>query len=313
MVSNNAWNSQDPAQVAKGGTGRATLTDHGVLVGAGTSAITQLSVGGTGTLLVGAAAADPAFATSATGDFTFTSSTAGATRTLTVSNTDNTNAASKALIVASTGGASSGDAVYQASTTTTTWSWGADNSPTVPSADPWVLAQGTALGTNNVIVAATGGQVLKPLQPLFYGSLPTDDANATGNGANYTLGTVTALTEVIDQGGNFNTNGTFTAPVAGNYCFIVKFGVTSVTAAMTAGSFILTTTSRSFSFAVINWGAVRNGSNAVELTGQTVASMAAGDTATTLIVLTGGAGNTASVRGVAASQDRTYFCGWLEC
>ena len=47
--------------VAHGGTGRATLTDHGVLVGAGTSAITQLAVGATGTVLAGATGADPAF------------------------------------------------------------------------------------------------------------------------------------------------------------------------------------------------------------------------------------------------------------
>lgn len=42
MVTNNSWNSQDPAQVAKGGTGAATLT--GVLTGNGTSAITANAV-----------------------------------------------------------------------------------------------------------------------------------------------------------------------------------------------------------------------------------------------------------------------------
>lgn len=47
--------------VPHGGTGRATLTNHGVLVGAGTSAITQLSVGATGTVLAGSTGADPAF------------------------------------------------------------------------------------------------------------------------------------------------------------------------------------------------------------------------------------------------------------
>lgn len=47
--------------VANGGTGRATLTNHGVLVGAGTSAITQLAVGGNSTVLQGSSGADPAF------------------------------------------------------------------------------------------------------------------------------------------------------------------------------------------------------------------------------------------------------------
>jgi len=42
MVTNNSWNSQDPAQVARGGSGAATLT--GVLTGNGTSAFTVSTV-----------------------------------------------------------------------------------------------------------------------------------------------------------------------------------------------------------------------------------------------------------------------------
>jgi len=49
--------------VANGGTGASTLTDHGVLVGSGTDAITALSVGTNGQLLIGSSAADPIFAT----------------------------------------------------------------------------------------------------------------------------------------------------------------------------------------------------------------------------------------------------------
>jgi hypothetical protein len=57
--------SSDPvfgtAIVAGGGTGATTLTAHGVLVGEGTSAITALSVGTTGQVLIGSTGADPAF------------------------------------------------------------------------------------------------------------------------------------------------------------------------------------------------------------------------------------------------------------
>lgn len=49
--------------VSEGGTGLATLTDHGVLVGSGAADITPLAVGTTGQLLVGATGADPAWAT----------------------------------------------------------------------------------------------------------------------------------------------------------------------------------------------------------------------------------------------------------
>lgn len=49
--------------VANGGTGRQTLTNHGVLIGAATTAITQLTVGTNGQVLLGSTNADPAFAT----------------------------------------------------------------------------------------------------------------------------------------------------------------------------------------------------------------------------------------------------------
>lgn len=58
-------------EVPSGGTGQTTLTNHGVLVGAGTSAITQLAVGTSGQLLVGSSAADPAFGSSVSAATTF--------------------------------------------------------------------------------------------------------------------------------------------------------------------------------------------------------------------------------------------------
>ncbi len=63
--------------VANGGTGRASLTNHGVLVGAATTAITQLSVGTNGQVLIGATAADPVFQTISGSGATITMSAAG--------------------------------------------------------------------------------------------------------------------------------------------------------------------------------------------------------------------------------------------
>jgi hypothetical protein len=51
--------------VADGGSGQETLTNHGVLIGAGTSAITQLAAGTSGQVLQsGGASSDPAYSTS---------------------------------------------------------------------------------------------------------------------------------------------------------------------------------------------------------------------------------------------------------
>lgn len=50
-----------PLSVAQGGTGRATLTVHGVLIGETTGAINQTAAGTTGQMLLGVTGADPAF------------------------------------------------------------------------------------------------------------------------------------------------------------------------------------------------------------------------------------------------------------
>ena len=49
--------------VAHGGTGAATLTSHGVLVGAGTAAVSGLTAGTNGQVLLGSTGANPAFGT----------------------------------------------------------------------------------------------------------------------------------------------------------------------------------------------------------------------------------------------------------
>ena len=53
----------DPLIVGKGGTGAATLTDHSLLVGSGTSAITALGAATNGQLPIGSTGADPTLAT----------------------------------------------------------------------------------------------------------------------------------------------------------------------------------------------------------------------------------------------------------
>jgi hypothetical protein len=63
MATINPIGSNKPIEVSFGGTGWATLTDHGVLVGSAALPITQLAVGTNGQVLVGSTGADPVFAT----------------------------------------------------------------------------------------------------------------------------------------------------------------------------------------------------------------------------------------------------------
>jgi len=63
MATNNAWNSQDPAQVSKGGTGLATLTDGAFMIGNGTDAVEMLGPPSKGDLVVGDGTTTPQFLT----------------------------------------------------------------------------------------------------------------------------------------------------------------------------------------------------------------------------------------------------------
>ena len=79
-------------------------------------------------------------------------------------------------------------------------------------------------GSTEIFRITPTGERTMPLQPCFACSLSADDLNVTGNGASYTLGTVTPFNELLDQGNHFSGTA-FTAPVAGNYYFSgrVKF------------------------------------------------------------------------------------------
>jgi len=58
-----AYKRQSAQPVIEGGTGAVTLTDHGVLVGSGTSAVDALTAGSNGQALIGSTGVDPVFAT----------------------------------------------------------------------------------------------------------------------------------------------------------------------------------------------------------------------------------------------------------
>ena len=81
-----------------------------------------------------------------------------------VSNTDNTNAASHARQLILSGGASGGDAYteYQVNAVTS-WVMGVDNS----AGDRFAISFGSTLGTNNILEAASTGEVGFGLNPVY--------------------------------------------------------------------------------------------------------------------------------------------------
>ncbi len=240
------------------------------------------------------------------GNVDVTKSASGADVSVTSSNTSNTSS-STATHYAIVGGTSAGDAQFQASVSgTTQWTWGIDNSVTSPTADPFVIAQGTALGTNNIMSVATSGEINYPLQPSFLAYLPSSDTNVTGNAATYTLGSVTALTEVFDRGTNFNTNGTFTAPVTGRYQLSVGTRITGCTIA-TTGTININTSNRGFQTSIQRPA----GSTYFQPSLSVLADMDAADTFTCTILSLGEAGETDDILGSASPS--TFMSGSLLC
>lgn len=79
MATMNSIGTAMPIEVSKGGIGADTLTDHGVLFGSGTGAITAATVMTDGQLLVGSSAADPAPHTITSSDSTIAFTTGGGT------------------------------------------------------------------------------------------------------------------------------------------------------------------------------------------------------------------------------------------
>lgn len=312
MPTINAIDSNIPIEVTKGGTGQVTLTSHGVLVGNGTSGVAALSVGSTGQLLVGASASDPAFGSSASGDFTFTTSTAGATRTFTVSNTDNSNTSSNSAIVSSVGGTSSGDAYHRfAIGTSRSYAIGPDtsSSQTLKINTSSDATATPSSGTNLWNMTSAGVQGL-PLQPAFCAYKSSSTSNVTGDDTAYT---VIFDTEVFDQASNYNNStGVFTAPVAGRYAFACSVRMGNLSASFTTSNFYISSTGGEFFFLQADVGAMRSSTVLLANGSVAVIDMAAGDTCSVVVSANGGT-KTVSLDGQGGGVLITHFSGVKIC
>ena len=170
-----------------------------------------------------------------------------------------------------------------------------------------------ASATGTIMSALDTGEITYPLQTAFLAVLGSADTSVTGNGATYTVGTNVALTKIFDQNSDFNTNGTFTAPVTGRYFLSNTVGWASITALMTTYNNNIVTSNRTYKMIGCSAGATMSAAGIIGWSSTTLSDMDAADTATVSVIITGGAGNTAGISGTSAGTERTFISGYLAC
>ena len=168
-----------------------------------------------------------------------------------------------------------------------------------------------ASATGTIMSALDTGEITYPLQPAFQAYLGTTDSNVTGDGTIFRIGSGNALTEVFDNNSDFNTNGTFTAPVTGKYYFYVFCITQNTTSAMTTFQLVIQTTAAGFNQAYQN-GFVNNAAGAfLGGNGSVICQMTAGDTCVFNIIVSGGSKTVEVYSGGA--NGLTSVGGYLIC
>lgn len=233
------------------------------------------------------------------------SSNTGATNDLTIKNTDNTNTSSHASLTLQPGGTSGGDPFIRWNVPSgQDYSMGIDNSDS----DKLTITDDADPSTGNVIwEISSAGERTMPLQPAFLAQHSVDQDNVTGNG---TTVTVNFTTEVFDQNSDYDGTNTFTAPVAGRYCFFTSFLMDQLNSG-TVGIVNMVASNRTIQLrnADFNSMAQSGGSGSLTINGYVFVDMDAADTIKVQAVVTGIGADTADIPASSIS----HFGGHLVC
>ena len=161
-----------------------------------------------------------------------------------------------------------------------------DSGTCTPAAGSFSIVGGSGATTSasgSTITVTSSGAPAMAVGFLAY--LGTQDANATGDGTVFTLGSGNALTEVYDIGSDFVTTGTFTAPNTGKYRFDICVTFSDIASTHTSHQLTLNTSNRNFQIYYVEGGI--SGSPKYH-NGTITADMDASDTATVTIRVAGG-------------------------
>jgi hypothetical protein len=203
--------------VAQGGTGLATLTAHALQVGNGTSNVTQIGVGATGTILKGTSASDPSFtatpvlgASGTTGTLGFSGTTSG-----TVTIQPQSAAGTYNFNLPITAG-NSGDYLTSAGGGATAMTW-----TTPPAATTAASQSDQETATSTTTYVAPGTQQFHPSAAKFWA-----DVSQSGTTATLTVSyNVTSMSD-LNLGQTRITIATDFS--SANWCCLVSWETTSI-------------------------------------------------------------------------------------
>jgi len=238
----------------------------------------------------------------------------GAGVQLGVVNTDTSNTASSARLVAGNGGLGGGDAytLYNMNGyTSNSWETGVDHTTANFKINNNANSSTANLSGTNFWNMTPSGQRTMPYQPAFLAYRNAPIANQTGAGTEID----TPFNAVVyDQGSNFNvTTHAFTAPVTGLYLFETSVTFYNLGAANIYGAVWISASNRYGYVYNGNIGAVRSGGgiNNYTAAGSILIDMDAGDVCIVGASADGGAGDTVGIRGSASTALETFFSGHL--
>lgn len=247
---------------------------------------------------------------------------AGTTCFIAANHTDTTNAGSTAQVVAQSTAASGADAFHiSALASTRAWCHGIDASDGESLKEATQNGGSTSPSTGTVTrKVTTAGEQTMPLQPMFEARQTVSSGGVTGAGTVYYLGNNGGATTVVTVDQNSDTSFVggdlvFTAPVSGNYLFLLAPIIDSITAAMTQMNLYFERNGATIYWGTgYNIGAIRTPGNGAVPNCSLIISLNASDTIKFAIQIGNGAGDTASLRGsLVVPSNQTSVQGFLIC
>lgn len=162
---------------------------------------------------------------------------------------------------------------------------------------------------NTGLTVDSSGRNFNTKQPAFSAYLNTTATNTTGDGTDYT---VKCDTKFFDQGTVYNTGtGTFTAPIAGNYLIGGSIDMRNASG-KTNGQMQIVASGKTFIFQVTDPNVLSPATD-VGFVGSILLNMAASDTATMHLIVSGGTKNVSVIGLDLIGSYFTTFWAYLVC